>query len=253
MMQTAPSTIVIRCEGCGYDLRGISHEAVCPECARAVASSLPTARAGIAWQQRRGLRSWMMTGLGSIWAPARTGLAVRLELASLRSLCFVNLALTWVAFLIPGTLSLVFGPRMLSLTPGGSRTLVIDDHASLLAAAAFVAVQLYLGISLWVCGQRLFRGRNCRESYWAAMALGAYPLAFASLFLLGTTLIIRALPKDAVYQPPVGMLGLFIVAWIANRWLVVFAAMAIAALVHWTVFRRTRFANPIRAVGSAEA
>jgi ABC-type uncharacterized transport system permease subunit len=49
------------------------------------------------------------------------------------------------------------------------------------------------------------------------------------------------------------MLGLFIVAWIANRWLVVFAAMAIAAFGHWTVFRRTRFANPIRAVGSAQA
>lgn len=194
----------------------------------------------------------MLTGLGAIWAPARTGLAVRLELASLRSLSFINLALTWVAFLIPGTLSLVLGPRMLSLTPGGSRTLVIDDHASLVALAACIAVPLYLGITLWTSGQRLIRGRNCRETYWAAMAMASYPLAYASLFLLGSTLFIRALPREAVYEPAVGVIGMFIVASIANRWLIIFAAMAIAAVVHRTVFHRTRFANPIRPSGPQE-
>lgn len=251
-MRDSIPTTPIRCETCGYDLRGISPDTVCPECASPVASSLPTARRGISWQQRRSLTSWATTGLGAIWAPARTGLDVRLELASLRFLCFVNMGLTLVALLIPAAASLAFGPRMLSLTPGGSRTLVIDDHAVILGAAALVAVPVYLGITLWVCGQRLFRGRNCRESYWAAMALASYPLAFMALFLLCTSLLIRSLPKDQVYQPVVGVLGMFTVASIANRWLIVFAAMALAALVHRTVFNRTRFANPIRVVGSAE-
>lgn len=56
------------CETCGYTLDGLPHAGSCPECGRAIASSLPEARAGTPWDLGPSFKSWLLTG----WMVVRT-------------------------------------------------------------------------------------------------------------------------------------------------------------------------------------
>lgn len=62
-----PSTLL--CEGCGYSIEGLPTTGACPECGRAIASSLPERRLGSPWQRGPSLRSWWQTSLGLLRAP----------------------------------------------------------------------------------------------------------------------------------------------------------------------------------------
>lgn len=59
------------CERCGYVVEGLATEGACPECGRPIAESLPERRVGTPWQQRRGMRSFVRTGLLTIVRPRR--------------------------------------------------------------------------------------------------------------------------------------------------------------------------------------
>ncbi|MBL0927862.1 MAG: hypothetical protein IBJ11_09455 [Phycisphaerales bacterium] len=75
----------VLCESCGYDLRGLSASAACPECGRSVSSSLPTARRGSPWQRRPGLAGWLRTA-AAVLGDRRTlwpGVEVELDRSAL--------------------------------------------------------------------------------------------------------------------------------------------------------------------------
>ena len=49
------------CEACGYPLRGVGLDQVCPECGRAVGDSDPAHRKGLPWQNAMGVVPWLRT------------------------------------------------------------------------------------------------------------------------------------------------------------------------------------------------
>lgn len=67
-----PEEFVLLCESCGYDIESLPPHAPCPECGRAVASSLPGQRAGTPWQNRGTLRSLVQTWFRTLTNPRAT-------------------------------------------------------------------------------------------------------------------------------------------------------------------------------------
>lgn len=56
-----PDSSALLCESCGYDLVGFAPDALCPECAKPIARSLPGAHPGAIWQQPGYLRAQART------------------------------------------------------------------------------------------------------------------------------------------------------------------------------------------------
>lgn len=78
------------CETCGYVLEGLAEEGNCPECGRAIASSLPSARAGTPWDRGPSVRSWFATGWMVVTRPGRTFERVRIDRPQLGGLFVAN-------------------------------------------------------------------------------------------------------------------------------------------------------------------
>lgn len=49
------------CEACGYPMKGLTAEGMCPECGAAVKESSPAVRIGLPWQHEGSLRSFIKT------------------------------------------------------------------------------------------------------------------------------------------------------------------------------------------------
>ncbi len=95
------------CENCGYELRGHSADALCPECGLRVAESLPEARGGSPFQITPSITSWAATCWRVLRHPRTTMRRVRVERSSAKRLLLVNLTLAgllaagpWVGVLI---------------------------------------------------------------------------------------------------------------------------------------------------------
>lgn len=80
------------CETCGYPVEGLPPEGNCPECGRAIRSSLPEARKGTPWDRGPSLRSWLVTGWMVVRRPRQTFEKVRIVGGPLGSLFFCNAA-----------------------------------------------------------------------------------------------------------------------------------------------------------------
>lgn len=78
------------CERCGYALRGLDAEGVCPECGREIAASLPERRAGTAWQRRPSPGAWLRTGFGVLRRPVSIWPRVRIERGRSRALATLH-------------------------------------------------------------------------------------------------------------------------------------------------------------------
>lgn len=133
------------CEHCGYVLDGLSESSKCPECGTPVASSLPSAREGSAWQQRPGTGSWLRT-LGSL-ASSPQGLFGRVRPTPTWGLLAVNLGLSAVIVMVGGVIwEYVSGSSLPSLYELSNAVLI-----GLGAAAGFGTLTWIemLGVGLW--------------------------------------------------------------------------------------------------------
>lgn len=76
---TRADEYALLCETCGYVVDRLPDTGQCPECGRAIASSLPEARPGTPWDQGPSLRSWLKTGRLVMRRPRRTFEQMRLD------------------------------------------------------------------------------------------------------------------------------------------------------------------------------
>ncbi|MCC7192204.1 MAG: hypothetical protein IT444_05415 [Phycisphaeraceae bacterium] len=65
------------CESCGYPLRGLTVEQVCPECGMPVADSDFARRPGLAWQKQASLSSFFFTIFQVIFQPRKSFRSLR--------------------------------------------------------------------------------------------------------------------------------------------------------------------------------
>lgn len=88
----AINDLTLLCERCGYIIEHLPTDSPCPECGAAIAASLPQARTGSAWQQRRGVNSWFQTVAQTLRHPKRSFQVLQLESGRARWFLPINLA-----------------------------------------------------------------------------------------------------------------------------------------------------------------
>lgn len=87
-----PPETTLLCESCGYDIESLPHAGNCPECGRAIATSLPAARPGSPWQHHPSLRSLLTTWLDTLRKPRQVFDAINLDKGPRRLLGLTLLA-----------------------------------------------------------------------------------------------------------------------------------------------------------------
>lgn len=97
------------CETCGYTVDGLPAEGNCPECGRAIRTSLPEARAGTPWDRGPSVRSWFATGWMVVRRPRRTFESTHISRVRLSSLFLTNAVIAASAAIAPATAISVWG------------------------------------------------------------------------------------------------------------------------------------------------
>src|SRR5262245_20624782 len=118
------------CEGCGYDLKGLGQDAVCPECARPVEQSQPQRRLGSPWQVRPGVASWLRTGVLSLFRPHTLFDRIQIERRRSQPLFYLNLAIATLMLL---SLTAAFGAQAgtsVSFPTAGGGTIVVRGRGA---------------------------------------------------------------------------------------------------------------------------
>lgn len=80
------------CERCGYCIEGLPAAGNCPECARPIATSLPSTRPGTPWQRSPGFVAWARTNVLMLRRPGPTLRAMAIERGRARMLRRLNIA-----------------------------------------------------------------------------------------------------------------------------------------------------------------
>lgn len=193
MSETTPM-----CEECGYVLEGLPEGSACSECGRPVAASAAVSRAGSAWQQRPGLRSWLATNLAALRRPTSLFAAIRVEPRSGNALLVINSVLAAVVIVAPWTGTLI-GDPIRSARGGGPLAELLTFGWVFPGQIAAVAVVLlflswveYVGIRFVAArrGWRLTRDgawQVCCHASVGWIVLGFAPLlAMAVVYTIGT-------------------------------------------------------------------
>lgn len=153
------------CESCGYDLSASARHGSCPECGAPVASSLPGARIGSPWQQRRSLLSWGLTNLGSLFRPTHRFRTLRISSTGAATLLTGNLLLAGAVIADPWVGATTIDPARSVRDFSNPRELALYAAAwlawSLLVALILLALTIveYLGVRFFAArkGWRLTR------------------------------------------------------------------------------------------------
>jgi hypothetical protein len=98
MHTKTPDPDALLCEACGYALAGIDTDAVCPECGRPVADSLPARRVGSPWQRRPSAGAWFATCVAGLGRPVVSWSTVRIERQRAIGLLFASAMVTGLLF-----------------------------------------------------------------------------------------------------------------------------------------------------------
>lgn len=204
MKPHTPHTLL--CESCGYLLEGLIDNPAdpappgnCPECGRAIATSLPTHREGSDWQKfrahanfqlRYAVTAWLRTGWSVLRHPKQTFDRIRIEPRTGRVLLAINLLIAGGIFVDPLVGTLAGDPSR----GGHGHSLLV--HLAIKAAvwlilATLAAAGLFALTTLEVFGIRFIsRQRGWRltpQAAWQIVSHASYG------WLLFTTLPVLAL------------------------------------------------------------
>lgn len=211
MKPYTPHTLL--CESCGYQLEGLIDNPAdpappgnCPECGRAIATSLPTHREGSDWQKfrahanfqwRYAFTAWLRTAWSVLRRPGQTFDRVRIEPRSGRVLLAVNLFIAGAILVDPWVGTLIGDPSR-----GGHARHIVAQLALTavvwVALASLAAGLLFALTSLEVFGVRFIsRQRGWRltpQAAWQIVSHASYGwILFATLPMLAMALLYSVL------------------------------------------------------------
>ncbi len=237
-----PIELPPRCEGCGYDLRHRSERGCCPECGRDVAAFLSpgVGRIGCAWEDRRGLLSWLSTSVRIALSPRRFhgGLIMRRSMRDARGFAWRHYMLAGAAGgVIFGVV--VFAGRSLSVASREGIPIAIG-----LGLAAWVAHRLVSGfaVSSWLLNRML------PDIRWSQRLI-EYESAFVWMILFVNVLVVFMSKSIAEFLPGAEQTATSIMtsgnvfAGASVRFLILFVVNS-AMLVYWL----RRYQKAVRAV-----
>lgn len=162
------------CEGCGYSLEGATDQsAVCPECGRPVAKSLPSARPGSPWQIKPSAVSYLWTVWLVLASPRRVWEGVRVGEARAASLLGVSLGFQGVG----GSILILAG--------------IASPSYIAIFAIYFTAILIILTFTeiggLYVFGRR----RGFRMKGYVPIVIGAHAASAWWISVLGMVVVTR--------------------------------------------------------------
>lgn len=142
------SEYILLCETCGYVLEGLPREGNCPECGRAIGSSLPEARPGTPWDRGPSLRTWLATGWMVVRSPRATFARARINAGHLSNLFWFNGATGAAIALIP--IWIAVGSRAFGAVANQDRRLVLVEFVDSLGFFVLCCVAIpWVGV-VWL-------------------------------------------------------------------------------------------------------
>lgn len=229
MPHARPDPAWLLCERCGYRLDSLDPDLPCPECGTPIARSLPSRRAGSAWQRGPGFLPWLRTNWRTLCHPWTRW--DELRVAPARGLLVVN------CLLVGALLALGFGaPALLDGYDGE----ILGMPAFIVIAAPFVLFSLS---KVEAVGLRVLGARN---GWRMTKDVAAAVVAHASV---GWLLALPVLVAEVVYFRSLDAAGA--AAWThAPLWreAAAWAAAPLAGLLGfellaWLGWRKMKFAN----------
>lgn len=147
------------CEDCGYSIEGLEDESKCPECGTSVASSLPSARTGTPWQNKRSLTNWWRNNWLALRHPKKLFRTMRIGERVSTSLLILNLAIAAFLLVDPWVGVLIFDPARGARLQGPVMEFILRG-GMLLLETSLVGLFL-LGLTWIECrGVRFFSNRR---------------------------------------------------------------------------------------------
>ncbi|GJQ28204.1 MAG: hypothetical protein HBSAPP03_00880 [Phycisphaerae bacterium] len=247
----------VLCEDCGYDLAGLASEGACPECGRAVARSLPSARRGSAWQNRPEFFSWVTTMLHVLLRPTQTLRQVQVSSRG-RHLLVVNLMLAGAAAVAPWWGVFAGDPGREARRLPGPDGLVLQAG---IASMQIVSAATVLFLLTWIeCrGIRFFAARRgwrlTHAGAWQVCAHASFGWLFcgglATLFLAGMFSVLRLFgiaPTGTLDLSPIlrARLDWSQIVGVGGPVLAYFAGLMIFEILIYKGVRACRFATTLR-------
>jgi hypothetical protein len=241
-----PAEPALLCESCGYPIHGLPETGNCPECGRAIASSLPSARTGSAWQRRPGLTSLLTTGIDTLRRPRATFDSLIIEFRCGSPLLAAYLLLAGLAVVAPWYGTLIGDPAR-SARLAHRNELLTALWAVPLQVLAVAALLLALTLIEWLGVQFWSRRRGLRLLPAAAWQICAHAsigwVLMAGLMMTGMLVwpLAQALGLGFLVAHTIGSAILFVPPGLG-----ILAGLLVFETLVYTGVQRCRFANPPR-------
>lgn len=234
------------CERCGYPLKGLSHDAVCPECGLAVAESSPVKRFGMPINKGRGLAlRYVKVQLKIIFSPRSFFRALSINEGNPRHKRYffssiMIAAVVWFLLMLGGLLWIDHAPLNLKL----------------IRYRFLLLVFFILGLMLLTCIEMIgVTAFSKRRGWRVPFHLAERVCCYASVAWVPGVAIAAAgywlLEVFAAGQPWFEqLLGLVRVGWLCYAGLFILSLLWFETLV-WIGVRQVKYANawPVGAIG----
>lgn len=153
------NTLALLCERCGYTIDHLPTTGACPECGDAISHSLPTARLGSPFQQRRSILTWATTNWKVMRHPKALFRSLRLQRGGTTPFLLTNLFIAGM-FMVDPWVSVFIGDPARAARNAPPLQFLLIYGASWLAEVSVGALILLLLTRLEWYGMRFIAARR---------------------------------------------------------------------------------------------